>query len=241
MAGTRLATSPFLSADDLCALEQIMSPPRSFRSGVDLIREGDRPDELLIMARGWACRSTATRKGDRQSPAVLVPGDIGNLDTLLLERLDYDVRTLTESTITAMPRDRVLALCAERPGLARSFTWLALIENVALSKWTLSLGRRPARERVAHLLCELSARMGREVEDRSSFPYPLTQYHVADALGLTPVHVNRMMQQLRAEGAIRTASRTMTVPCVARLREIAGFDPRYLHLDAPAAVQAAQA
>ncbi|WP_375403181.1 Crp/Fnr family transcriptional regulator [uncultured Sphingomonas sp.] len=233
LSGTRLSTSPFLSPGELHALEGIVSPARSVRRGTDLIGEGERPDQLLIIARGWACRSTTTPRGDRQYPALLVPGDIGNLDSLLLDRLDYDVRTLTDALVTAMPRDRVLALIAEHPGIARTFTWLALVENVTLSKLTLSLGRRSARERLAHLLCELSARLGGEVGDESSFSYPLTQEHLADALGLTPVHVNRVMQRLRAEGVIATGLRTMTVPDMGRLREIGGFDPAYLHLRSP--------
>jgi urease accessory protein UreF len=104
-----------------------------------------------------------------------------------------------------------------------------MVENAVQSQWALSLGRRSARERLAHLFCEMSVRLDAEDEGESSFAFPVTQEQVADALGLTAVHVNRTMQQLRAEGMVVTGSRTITLPDVQGLRRIAGFDPRYLH------------
>ena len=164
---------------------------------------------------------------------MLVPGDVGNLDSLMFDRLDYGVRTLTLATIVALSRDRALALAAQYPGIARTFTWLALVENAILSKWALSLGRRSAKERLAHLLCELSVRLDADDGVASSFPLPLTQEQLADALGLTSVHVKRTLQQLRVEGMVVTANRTMTLPDVAGLRRIGGFDPSYLHIEPP--------
>jgi CRP-like cAMP-binding protein len=234
LAGTRLWNSRFLSWEEQHALGSAVSPARTVRANADLVREGARADSVHIVVRGWACRYATTRDGARQLPTLLVPGDIGNLDSLMFERLDYGVRTLTEATVVGLPREQALALAAKHPGIARTFTWLALVENAALSKGVLSLGRRSARERLAHLLCELSVRLDAEDGGESAFPFPLTQEQVADALGLTPVHVNRTMQQLRGEGLVVTADRTMTLPDVARLRRIGGFDPGYLHLEPPA-------
>lgn len=231
LAGTRLWQSRFLSREERAALADATVSLRSVGPNIDLVREGERADGVLIVTEGWACRYTTTRSGGRQLPAVLVPGDVGNLDSLLFDRLDYGVRTMTAVAVAAVPRDRALALAAQHPGIARTFTWLALVENATLSKWALSLGRRSARERVAHLLCELSVRLEAEDGNVSRFALPLTQEQIADALGLTAVHVNRTVQQLRSEGLITTAQRTMTLPDVARLRRVADFDPRYLHLD----------
>ena len=239
LAGTRLWASRFLSREERDTLEEAVVSTRSVNANTDLMREGERTDALFIVADGWACRYTTTREGGRQLPALLVPGDVGNLDSLMFDRLDYGVRTLTQATIVALPRDRALALAAQHPGIARTFTWLALVENVILSKWTLSLGRRSAKARLAHLLCELSVRLDAEDGNESSFVFPLTQEQIADALGLTPVHVNRTMQHLRTEGMIATANRTMTLPDVQGLRRIGGFDPRYLHIDSPAEIQLA--
>ena len=214
-----------------------MLPAKSVRAGTDLVREGERTDSLFIVADGWACRYMTTKEGGRQLPMLLVPGDIGNLDLLLFDRLDYGVRTLTDTMIVTLPRDRALALAAQHQGIARTFTWLALVENATLGKWALSLGRRSAKERLAHLLCELSVRLDGEDCNESSFAFPLTQEQVADALGLTSVHVNRTMQQLRTEGLVATENRKMKIPNVMQLRRISGFDPRYLHIDPPLQTQ----
>lgn len=238
VGGTRLAASRFLSRQELQALEDAASPVRSVGPNLDLIREGERGDSLLLVVEGWACRYTTTIEGGRQLPALLVPGDVANLDSLLLDRLDYGVRTLTQTMIVSLSRDRALELAAQHPGIARTFTWLALVENAILGKWTLSLGRRSAKERLAHLLCELNARLGNGDEDESSFDFPLTQEQLGDALGLTSVHVNRTMQQLRSDGLIAASHRTMTLLASRRLRRIAGFDPRYLHLDSLAGARA---
>ena len=239
LTGTHLCASRFLSREEQQALEEAALPAKSVGVGTDLVREGERADSLLIVTEGWACRYTTTREGGRQLPALLVPGDVGNLDSLMFDRLDYGVRTLSQAAIVALPRNRALALAAQHPGIARTFTWLGLIENAILSKWALSLGRRSAKERLAHLLCELSVRLDAEDGDESSFAFPLTQEQVADALGLTSVHVNRTMQQLRSGGLIVAAKRAMTLPDVPRRRQIGGFDPRYLHIDPPAEIQLA--
>lgn len=126
-----------------------------------------------------------------------------------------------------------------QPSETLSGTWLALVENAILSKWALSLGRRSAKERLAHLVCELSLRLDAEDSNESRFAFPLTQEQIADALGLTPVHVNRTMQQLRSEGMVATGNRAITLPDLQGLRQIGGFDPHYLHNDAPAEAQLA--
>lgn len=228
LAETRLWNSRFLSREERDVLAEAFGSPRSLHANADLVREGESSDAISIVTEGWACRYTTTRDGGRQLTALLVPGDVGNLDSLLLEPLHYGVRTLTKAVVVALPRDRASELAAQHPGIARTFTWLALVENTILSKWAQSLGRRTAKERLAHLLCELSVRLGGEHGNTSSFAYPLTQEHVADALGLTSVHLNRTMQALRGNGLIETCQRTITLLDVARLRQIAGFDPRYL-------------
>jgi CRP-like cAMP-binding protein len=234
----RFWTSRHLSGFERRILEAAASPPKVVGPNLDLVREGELADSLFILDKGWAYRYTITREGGRQLPAVLVPGDVANLDSLMFERLDYGVRTVTEAVVRALPRDRVLSLAAEHPGIARTFTWLALVENVILGKWALSLGRRSAKERIAHLLCELSVRLDAEDGNESRFAFPLKQEQMADALGLTSVHVNRMMQQLRAEGLVTSAERVLVIPDVAKLRQVGGFDPRYLHFD-PLTVDAA--
>lgn len=193
------------------------------------MREGEEADRLCFVVDGWACRFKTTRDGGRQIVTLMVPGDAANLDSLLFARLDYGVRALTETTVLSLSRQHALALAAKHPGIARAFTWLALVENATLSQWALSLGRHSAQQRLAHLFCELSVRADEHADGRSSFELPLTQEQIADALGLTAVHVNRTLRQLRAEGLVVMGGRSITIPDVARLRRVGDFDPAYLH------------
>jgi CRP-like cAMP-binding protein len=233
LLNTRLWTSGLLSPEELYVLENSLLPEKVHRPGSVLIREGEQEDTVSILLDGWACRFQTTRKGGRQLPALLVLGDIVNLDTLMFDRLDYGVQTLTQATTTGLPRSRAQALFAKHSGIARMFTWLAMVENTILSRWALCLGRRVAIERVAHLLCELSVRLAGEERQVSSFALPLTQEQLGDAVGLTSVHVNRMLQALRNDGLIQICNRHVTIPDMARLRRFSGFDPSYLH-SAPA-------
>jgi CRP-like cAMP-binding protein len=229
LQGTRLFGFGLLSREEKSALEVATTPEKSIKPQSYLVREEERVDALHIVTDGWAFRYATTRQGGRQLSALLLPGDIANLDSLMFDEPDYGIRTITETTVVSLPKERALALAAEHPGIARTFTWLGLVENAILSKWALSLGRKSAIERFAHLMCELSVRLGVGDGNDSRFTFPLTQELLGDALGLTNVHVNRTMQQLRSDGLIATDNRTMILPNLARLREVGGFDPHYLH------------
>jgi len=234
---TRLWNCSILSNEERYALQDAMLPAKSLPAYTDLVREGEEADSLFIVISGWACRYAITSTGGRQMPAIMVPGDVGNLDSLMFDQLDYGVRSLTPVTVVALPRQRAHALMSEHPGISQAFTWLALTENAILSQWTVSLGRRSSTERLAHLLCELSVRLGAERDNQSRFAFPLTQETIADLLGVTGVHVNRTIQHLRADGLVVDADRIMWLPDVARLRALGGFDPGYLHLGGPQITQ----
>lgn len=232
IAGTRLANRDFLSEEELAALDAAVTASRMLDAGAALGREGEPTDSLYVLTTGWACRYKTTREGARQMPALLVPGDVCNLDNLMFGAANYGVRTLTPATVLTLPRERALALSTRHPGIARTFTWLALVENAILSQWALCLGRQSARARLAHLLCEMSVRLGcPEGESECRFDLPLTQEQIADVLGLTSVHVNRTIQQLRTERLVTTDRRMMTIRDVAELRKVGEFDPAYLHDD----------
>ena len=230
LAGSRLFSSPYLSNTERQALENVAFPVRSIDNGIELLREGERADHFHIVTEGWACRYKMTRNGARQIVALLIPGDTANLDSFLFGRLDYGVRALTAAKVATIPRDRMLALADQHPGVARTLAWAAMAENATLSQWALCLGRHSARQRLAHLLCEISVRLG-ESDSDTSFELPLTQEQIADMLGLTSVHVNRTIQQLRNEGVIESKNRTMTICNFEALRRAGEFDPAYLHLD----------
>jgi len=230
LRSTGLWRSPFMVKDEQRALEQAVTWSEQFDLHKDIVCEADQTDNLLIVTKGWAYRYTCARDGGRQLTALLVPGDIVNLDALLFERPAYSVRTLTDVTVVALPRQQALALVDDYPGIARTFTGLAILENVIASKWMLSLGRRSARARIAHLLCEIVVRLGDDDGNDVTVPFPLRQEQIGDALGLTTVHVNRMVRQLRAEGLIAISDRLLSIPDILALRHVGGFDPAYLHM-----------
>ena len=227
----RLLDSPHLSAAERDVLSDAFRPAQPVRAGAELVREGERADRLYLVTGGWACRYSTTRDGGRQISGIAVPGDVANLDSLLLDRIDTGVRALTVLHVVEARRDKLLALAAEHPEIARTYTWAALVENAILGRWAMSLGRRSARGKLAHLLCELAVRLDAERGGAAGYDFPITQEQVADMLGLTPVHVNRTIQQLRQEGLVAMGNRRMSLPQMGRLRQVAGFDPRYLHLD----------
>ncbi len=228
-AGTTiLARLPWLSADERAALTEAISVPRTVNANCELVGEGARADGLHLLVDGWACQYRSLRDGQRQMAALILPGEMCNLDGLLLERSDFSVRTLTPATVVTLPRDRALALADAHPGIVRGFTWLALIENAILGQWALGLGRRTARQRLSHLVCELAVRLGAVDGNGARYHLPLTQEQLADALGLTSVHVNRTLQALRGEGLVATRGRAVTVPDMAALALAAEFDPSYI-------------
>lgn len=224
----RLLSAPCLSGVERDVLGEAIGPPKPVKAGADLKRQGEGGDELLIVTEGWACRHLVTRAGSRQIPTLLVAGDVANLDLLLFDRVEYGVTTLSKASVAALPKSLAVALAGEHPGIALAFSWLAMAENMALSVLALSLGRRSATQRLAHLLCELSVRLGAKDEHSVSFPFPLTQEQIGDALGLTSVHVNRVMRWLRSNNLIASADRVMVLPNVAELRRFAEFDRHYL-------------
>ena len=237
LSGTRLLSFQSLTCDEQYALDEIALPPTSVGPHTDVVREGDASDRLLIITKGWACRYMTTRNGGRLLSSLLLPGDVANLDVLLFERLHYGVRTITEATIVVLPRKKMSMLAAEHPGIARALARLGFIENAVVSQQALSMGRRSATERIAHMLCELSARLDAESGGESSYAFPLTQEVIGDALGLTAVHVNRTMRTLQADGLITLVNRCITIPDAQRLRQLCGFDPSYLHMALPADAQ----
>lgn len=230
LSGSRFLAA-FAAADERRAIEAVALPARALSAQTDLVREGDATDRLYVLTEGWAYRYKTTRDGSRQIVALVVPGDVANLDTLMFGRADFGVRTLTEAKIVAIPCGELLALATYHAGIGMVLTRFALMENAILSQWALCLGRMSAQQRLAHLLCEMGQRLAPEhkEDDSMSFDMPLTQEQLADTLGLTSVHVNRMLQHLRGEGLVETTGRRISFPDVARLRDVADFDARYLH------------
>ena len=204
------------------------------KSHTDLLPEGGTTDRLYVVLQGWAFRYKTTRAGGRQIVGLALPGDIANLDALMFDRPGFGVSMLSAARLAELSCDRVLTLADQYPGIARLQTLVALVENRILAQWALNLGRLSSDARLAHLLRELLERT-RSGPERPDAPdrldLPMTQEQLADTLGLTAVHVNRMMQVLRRRGLIETDGRSIEFPDLPALWGMAEFDPGYLRVE----------
>jgi CRP-like cAMP-binding protein len=207
---------------------------RRVNGGDLLVREGDPSGFLYFLAGGWACRFTSTPDGKRQIPAILVGNDICNLDILAFDQIGYGVKMLTPGVVLSLPVSEARSLRAASQELAWAFAWLGFVDNAILTQRAMWLARLSARDRLVHLLCELSVRLGFEPDDTTgSFEVPMTQEMLGDVLGLTAVHVNRTVQQLRHEGLLVSGMHRTIVSDIAGLRRSILFDDSYLHRGRP--------
>lgn len=219
-----LPSSDAMFLRDVCAISR-KSPARH-----DLIRDGDPPGPLFIMIEGWACRYKLLPEGTRQITAFLMPGDCCDLYASLLGEMDHSIMTLTPARVAAVPRHEFEAEILRRPALLRALWHMQLVDEGTLRAWIVSMGRRDSVQRVAHLMCELYVRarnVGLVAEQH--FELPLTQTVLGDALGLTPVHVNRVLRSLRLDDVMELRRGSLVIADIAKLATVAGFDDSYLH------------
>lgn len=196
----------------------------------DLVREGDRLSYCPLLLDGFACRYKSLEDGQRQIVAFHVPTDLCNLSSLLLDQLDCSIGTLTPARVAMIPNATLLSWATHSPGLGQLLWRASLIDAAVSREWIVNVGRRTAHQRTAHLLCEMVQRMHPAgLANGQACELPLTQLELADALGLTPVHVNRTLQWLRGEFLIEFSNGTLTVRNWRELKQAAGFDPAYLH------------
>ncbi len=226
-----------LSSEDKEALEQITSfKVRQLKAKEDIIHEGDRPRHVNLILEGWACRYKTLEDGRRQIISFLIPGDVCDLRMFILKEMDHSMGALTPLKVAEIPSDALLELTDRHPRISRALWWNSLVEEAIQREWSTSLGQRNATEHMAHLLCELYLRL-RGVgltnggAEGPSFEVPVTQEQVGDAIGLSTVHVNRTLQDLREAGLVIWKGKQVTIPDLEALKAAALFNPNYLHLD----------
>lgn len=228
----RLRRMTQLGEQELGLLKRACGPAKQVRAKAEIVRQGTQPDRLHILLDGWACRFKLFRDGRRQIAGVVLPGDICDLDSLYALRSDYAVATLTECTLVTIDRAALRRLTADHPALGEALGFLLVIDNAMLIERNACLGRRSAREHLAHFLCELLMRLtlvGRA--SGNGYTLAITQEEVSDVLGLTSVHVNRMLQALKNDGLIEQRGRRLIISKWSKLRQLAAFQPIYLHLE----------
>lgn len=228
--------------DRLCLVGSI-GPERVVAARTDIIHEGDDPRAVNVILDGWACRYRQFANGRRQIVSLLLPGDLCDPHVFLLEEMDHTIGAITPVLLGQISGPALQATAARSPHLELAFHREALATAAIQREWTVSLGSRTGIERLAHLFCELHARLAAiGLADGNTCPMPITQNDLGDAMGQTSVHINRTLQELRGMGLITLRSRRLTIHNPAALARLAHFDTAYLHLtaenDRPVARQA---
>lgn len=210
---------------DLCSEEVVVVEAKK-----DIISDGDRPDHIHLILDGWAARCKLMPDGTRQITALLMPGDFCDLHITVLAEMDHSITALTKCRVANLDTEKLDQMTTDRSMLTKALWWMTLVDEAVLRQWVIN-ARRQAIPAVAHLLCELHRRMssvgmveGKEIE------LPLTQQELADATGMSPVHMNRTIQTMRRENLIELKNSKLRIPDINRLADAGGFDDSYLHL-----------
>lgn len=220
-----------ITAEERAALEAVPMQTAQFDAVQDIVREGDRPSRSFALLSGIACTYKSTQAGKRQVMSYHVPGDLPDFQSLHLDVLDINIAAVSPCRVGFVQHEAVRVLLRMHPRLGEIFWRGTLIDAAIVREWMLNTGRRKAYARMAHLFCELITRLAAVgLAPDLSCDLPMTQPELADALGITPVHVNRTIRDLKAAGLITLRSRRLTVHDWAGLVSAAEFDPTYLHL-----------
>lgn len=220
-----------LPEDDRGRVLELPYRLRRLDAGSYLVREGDTPTQCMVLASGYAFRQKVTGDGSRQILAVCIPGDAVDLQNMFLDVSDHSVQLLTQAKVADVPREALQELVLTRSAIGTAIIQLTLVEASILREWVVNVGRRDARERIAHILCEFAVRLeSRGLLTDHDFELPMTQEQLADATGLTSVHVNRVLKGLEADGLISRKRRHIHYSDWRSLQEAGDFSRRYLHI-----------
>jgi CRP-like cAMP-binding protein len=228
----KLANFTTLSEREQAALDAVCMDVRHFDAREDVISQGDKTQGVKLLIEGFACRYKTLEDGRRQIVAYFVPGDLCDLKVFILRRMDHSIGAIVPSRVAEISPDNVLMLTHTYPNITRALWWSTLVEEAITREWIVNVGQRSALERMAHLFCELLYRFRAVgLNDGLSCTLPLTQVELAETLGLSSVHVNRTLQELRRQKLIEFDGNTLTIQDLPALEGISFFSPDYLHLE----------
>ncbi len=230
----KLSAHIALSDTDEAALARFNRRRRSFQSGHEMVHEGQANPSAFVLAEGWACSYKLLPDGQRQIVDFRIPGDFLGLRSILLRTSDHSIEAVTRIEVSEVFKADLLDAFSDAPRVAAAVLWAASRDEAMVVEHLVNLGRRSAEERMAHFLLEIGARLNLVgMGDQTGFDCPLTQYHLADALGLSAVHVNRVLRQLREEGLVTFQKGRVAFDDFARLKHLGGFCTAYLDQDWP--------
>jgi CRP-like cAMP-binding protein len=219
-----------VTSEDKAAIAALPWLQRSYARDSYLVREGEPASVCTFLIKGFAFRQKLVSDGARQIISIHITGEFLDLQNSLLDVADHNVQCLTRCLVGVIHKSALLDLMAARPNVRRALWLDSLIDSSIFREWVVNVGRRDARQRIAHLLCELADRMkSAGIADGQPYDFPLTQEQIADCTGLTAVHTNRTLQGLRRDGLISLSSSQLTILDWDRLAEIGDFNERYLH------------
>lgn len=219
-----------LGDDERDALRGLPLAVRRLGADETVVTEGDRPSECCLVLDGLLCGFKMAAEGSRQITGFYIPGDLPDLQSLHLKVLDHSLAALTPSRLAFIPHQPLEALTRRYPALAAAFWRDTLIDGSIYREWVVNVGRRSGPARLAHIFCEMFARLkavGLAGED--DYELPLTQAELGDAAGLSTVHVNRVLQELRGQGLIEFRGGAVRIPDWEKLKHAGEFDLTYLH------------
>jgi CRP-like cAMP-binding protein len=220
-----------LSPEEKAALQRLPLRLKAVAADQDIVSEGDTPSECCLLVEGFACRYNVTVQGKRQILSFHIGGDIPDLQSLHLSVMDHSLGTLIPCKLAFIRHDDLRNLMRNHPRLGELFWRDTLIDAAVFRQWVVNVGRRPSLARMAHVLCELLVRLRAvELVEDHVFDLPVTQGELADALGISNVHVNRVLQDLRKQNLIALQGKTLKVLDWEGLKTTGEFDPTYLHL-----------
>jgi len=219
-----------LSSDDKNAVASLEWTRRQFQRDAYLAREGEPTNICTLLIEGVAYRQKILSDGSRQIISFHIAGEFLDLQNCLLEVADHNVQALTRCNVAAVPKELLLEVMNARSAVGRAIWLDSLIDASVFREWVVNVGRRDAKQRIAHLLCELASRLkAAGLGEGPMFDFPLTQEHIGDATGLTAVHTNRTLQALRRAGLISLGASKLTVLDWDSLAQTGDFNERYLH------------
>ncbi|MFL6737268.1 MAG: Crp/Fnr family transcriptional regulator [Sphingomonas sp.] len=221
-----------ISYDEERVIRDSVAEVRRIPADQLVVRAGEELSSSLMLIDGWMARSKDLPGGERQVTQLHVAGDFADLHGFALKHLDHDVTTLSDCRVATVPHARIREIAEEHPRLGRIFWFSTNIDAAIQRELVVSLGQRSAISRMAHLFCELYVRL--EVVGKTSngsYEFPLTQRELSECLGLTVVHANRTLQELRRRRIVELENRTLTIRDRPGLEAVAEFDPAYLYLD----------
>jgi CRP-like cAMP-binding protein len=227
----KLESIASLTEEEKQALLSLPMVVKDIPADRDIVSLGERPNACCLILDGWACRYKMLPEGGRQIMSFHVPGDVPDLQSLYLKTMDHSLGTVIPSKVALIQHRDLHDVVRRFEGISTALWRESLIDAAIFREWMVGIGRRTSHQRIAHQLCEMATKLRAVgLNDGHTYPWPVTQLEVADSLGLTDVHVNRVLRDLRKDGLIAMARGVFTATNWDRLKQLGQFDPGYLHM-----------